>query len=161
MNTDFHIIATDMSHFEHLFNLAPEELASLGAIRKIADQQPGYPCRVSLQDAAVGEAVILTAFTHHAVTSPYQASGPVYIRKNAETAKPAVNEIPSMLRHRQLSVRAYDADAIMISSRVTGGEQLEQIIRDYFADKKVAYLHIHNAGPGCYNCAVERAAIAG
>lgn len=159
MTTDFQIIAADKNNFEQLFNLTSEELAKLGAIRKIADQHPGYPCRVSLQDAAAGEEVILTVFAHHAVRSPYQASGPVYIRKNAETAKPAINEVPSMLLHRQLSVRAYTGDAMMISSRVIPGVQLKQTIRDYFSDNKVAYLHIHNAGPGCYNCAVERVAI--
>ncbi len=156
MTTDFQIIAADKNNFEQLFNLTSEELAKLGAIRKIADQHPGYPCRVSLQDAAAGEEVILTTFAHHAVASPYQSSGPVYIRKNAETAKLAINEIPSMLLHRQLSVRAYNAGAIMISSRVTDGHKLKEVIQDCFTDAEVDYLHIHNAGPGCYNCAVQR-----
>ncbi len=156
MNTNFQVVAADKNNFEHLFNLADDELANLGVIRKVADQHPGYPCRVSLQDAAVGETIILTAFAHHAVSSPYQANGPVYIRKNAETAKPTMNEIPAMLLHRQLSVRAYNRTAMMLSSRVTDGHKLNEVIQDCFADAEVDYLHIHNAGPGCYNCAVQR-----
>jgi hypothetical protein len=34
---------------------------------------------------------------------------------------------------------------------------LEEVIARFFADPQVAYLHLHNARPGCYNCRVDRA----
>jgi hypothetical protein len=133
------------------------ELESLGARRMIVDSHPGYPCRVTLMDAPVGERVILTAFRHHDVTSPYQSAGPIFVRENAETAKTEVNEIPVMFRHRLLSIRAYDKTATMKNATVVEGSVLEETIRDFFARDSISYLQIHNAGPGCFNCTVQRA----
>jgi hypothetical protein len=62
-----------------------------------------------------------------------------------------------MFRHRLLSIRAYDAAAIMIGAEVVEGSELEAAIRRQFNNAKVSYLHIHNARPGCYNCRVMRA----
>jgi len=122
-----------------------------------ADLSPGFPCRVSLQDAQVGEKVLALSYCHHDVASPYRASGPIFIRASAETAQPGINEIPEMFLHRELSVRGYDSDAMMIAAAVTPGSSLRQIIQDIFDNPAVEYLHLHNAGPGCFNCAVVRA----
>lgn len=122
----------------------------------IVDEKPGYPCRVSLADAEVGETVLLVPFTHHDVSSPYRASGPIFVREGATTANPRAGEIPTMFRHRLLSIRGYDADAMMVSAEVVDGTDLEDNIRRLFADETVEYLHIHNARPGCYNCRVVR-----
>jgi hypothetical protein len=62
-----------------------------------------------------------------------------------------------MFRHRELSVRAYDSSGMMVGTEVVSGRELEKPIRRLFADEDVGYLHIHNAGPGCYNCRVVRA----
>ena len=121
------------------------------------DASPGFPCRVSLADAAVGERVLAFNFEHHAVDSPYRASGPVFVRADAQTATPGVNEIPEMFHHRLLSVRGYDEHAMMIAAQTTPGSELATVVRELFGNPAIRYLHIHNAGPGCYNCAVERA----
>jgi hypothetical protein len=68
-----------------------------------------------------------------------------------------VDEIPVMFAHRQLSVRAYDEAAMMVGAKVVAGCDLEATIRHLFANEIVCYLHIHNAGPGCFNCSVVRA----
>jgi hypothetical protein len=122
----------------------------------VADEKPGFPCRVSLVDAEPGEEVILVPFTHHDVGSPYRASGPIFVRVNAQTARPEVNEIPVLLRSRLLSLRAYDAAAMMVAAEVVEGKELEQHISRLFSDKRVEYLQVHNARPGCYNCEVRR-----
>jgi hypothetical protein len=108
-------------------------------------------------DAPVGEQVILMPFQHHDVISPYQSAGPIFVRENAQTAKPQVNEIPVMFHHRLLSVRAYDEVAMMKKAKVVEGRALEETIRDFFTTESISYLHIHNAGPGCFNCLVQRA----
>jgi hypothetical protein len=133
------------------------ELESHGAKRVKVDSHPGYPCRVSLMDAPVGEQAILTPFRYHDVTSPYQSAGPIFVRERAKTAKPHVDEIPVMFHHRLLSVRAYDEAAMMKEARVVEGRALEETIRDFFTTESISYLHIHNAGPGCFNCMVQRA----
>jgi len=137
--------------------MTDRELAAQGACRLLVDENPGYPCRVSLTDAALGESVILAPFRHHDVDSPYQSLGPVFVREAATTATPEVNEVPPMLRHRLLSIRAYDAGAMMKAAAVVEGRMLEDSVREYFADGNIAYLHLHNARPGCFNCLVRRA----
>jgi len=68
-----------------------------------------------------------------------------------------VGEIPAMFRHRLLSIRAYDAAAMMVGAEVVKGSELEDAIQRQYANESVSYLHIHNAQPGCYNCHVVRA----
>ncbi|PIE32285.1 MAG: hypothetical protein CSA55_03685 [Ilumatobacter coccineus] len=155
MRVKFKISAIE-NNFNHLFDLSDEELASQGAIRMVVDQKPGYPCRVSLEDAEVGEEVISLPFQHHKTASPYQASGPIFVRKNAKSADIGINEIPEMLVHRLLSLRAYDSQGMMIDARTVEGVELENEIQDILKDDSAKYIHIHNAGPGCYNCQVDR-----
>jgi hypothetical protein len=157
MNSSFQFIALPSEQFVSLHSQSDAELQAIGARRMIVDEKPGFPCRVSLADAEVGETVLLLPFTHHNVSSPYRASGPIFVRLGAKTANPAVGEIPAMFRDRLLSVRAYDAAAMMICAEVVQGSELEDTIRRLFADESVSYLHIHNAKPGCYNCSVVRA----
>ena len=62
-----------------------------------------------------------------------------------------------MLERRLLSLRAYDARAMLVTSEVVEGKRLREAIEAMFARDEVAYLHVHNARPGCFNCAIERA----
>jgi hypothetical protein len=157
MPSDFQFVALPGERFAALFSMNDTELAARGARRMTVDENPGFPCRVSLMDAPIGEAVILTPFQHHEVNSPYQAAGPIFVREAAQTAKPEINEIPLMFHHRLLSVRGYDDAAIMKAARVVAGNELEETIRRLFEKSNLAYLHIHNAAPGCFNCVVQRA----
>jgi len=157
MNTSFHFIALPHDQFAPLFNLTDSELDAVGARRMVVDEKPGFPCRVSLVDAEIGETVILLPFTHHIVSSPYQASGPIFVRKGAISAAPAVGEIPVMFNHRLLSLRGYNTAAMMVCAEVVQGSALRESLYRLFANESVSYLHIHNASPGCYNCTVLRA----
>lgn len=157
MNNSFQFIALPSEQFVSLFGQSDAELQAIGARRIIVDEKPGFPCRVSLADAEVGETVLLLPFTHHDVSSPYRASGPIFVRSGAMTANPAVGEIPAMFRHRLLSIRAYDSAAMMVAADVVKGSELEGVIHRLFANESASYLHIHNAQPGCYNCSVVRA----
>jgi hypothetical protein len=153
----FRIVALPAERFAPLFSKSDDELAALGARRMIVDDKPGFPCRVSLVDAEVGETVLLVSFLHHDVATPYRGSSPVFIRAGARTATPGPGEVPLMLRHRLLSVRAYDQAGMLLDARVAPGTELEAVIGDLFAPAQASYLHLHNAGPGCFNCAVLRA----
>jgi hypothetical protein len=123
----------------------------------IADSKPGFPCRVSLRDADIGEPVWLLHFVHHDVPGPYRGSGPIYVREQAVAAALAPGEVPELLRSRLLSLRAYDADGMLVDADVCEGTVLESLVTRLFADPSVAYLHVHNARPGCFNCRIERA----
>jgi len=153
----FRFVALPHEKFASLFGRTDAELGAAGIRRMVVDGKPGYPCRVSLADAEVGETVLLLPFAHHDVASPYRASGPIFVRQGARTATPAPGEIPEMFGHRLLSVRAYDSAAMMVAAQVIEGAGLKDAIVRVFADDRVEYLHVHNAKPGCYNATVVRA----
>ena len=69
----------------------------------------------------------------------------------------ALDEVPEQLRSRLLSVRAFDARDMMKGAEVAPGTALESVIDQLFSTPDVAYLHIHNAKPGCYAARVDRA----
>jgi hypothetical protein len=151
----FRIRGLDPALFAPLFDLSDAALAARGARRTIADEAPGFPCRVSLTDAAVGDEVILTHFEHHAVASPFRQSHAIYVRRG-ETPYDAVDAIPVMLRARLLSVRAYDDDGMLVGADVVDGTALEAGIAVRFDDPRARYLHVHFARPGCYAARVDR-----
>ncbi|MEO6968366.1 MAG: DUF1203 domain-containing protein [Rhodanobacteraceae bacterium] len=125
-------------------------------MRRVADEQPGYPCRISLTDAAPDDEVILTRYEHHAVDSPFRSSYAIYVRQG-EQRYDEVDRVPAMLRSRMLSARVFDADGILVSADLVDGSELESMIDRLFADQRAAYLHVHFAKPGCYAALVERA----
>jgi hypothetical protein len=157
VSTSFRVIALPAEPFAPLFGRSDAERLAIGARRAVADEKPGYPCRVSLADAEVGETVLLLPFTHHDVSSPYRASGPIVVRGGVTTATPAPGEIPPMLRHRLLSLRGYDAEAMLVAAEIANGSDLEVAIRRLFTSDRVSYLHVHDAVPGCTSCRVVRA----
>ena len=155
MKTNFKIKSIQKD-YSHLFEMTTSELHKIGAKHIIADTKSGYPCRVSLEDAEIDENLILFHYQHHNTASPYKSSGPIFIRKHAKKAELKVNEIPAMLNHRLLSLRIYDIEGMMIDASTLIGHKLKTKIRQIFSNQKAHYIQVHNAGPGCYNCQVDR-----
>ena len=156
----FRIHALPAAPFAGLGELSPDELAARGIQRVRADASPGYPCRVSLRDAAIGERVWLLSYAHLAVDSPYRASGPIFVRIGATEATPAPGEVPDSLRARLLSLRAYDAVHRMVAAEVCDGERVAAALERLFARAEVDIVHLHNAKPGCYAAVARRVAVA-
>ena len=151
----FRIAGVEPERFAHLFTASEAELAAAGARRVVADG-PGFPCRVSLIDAAAGEELVLVPFRHHDVESPYRASGPVYVRRDARAAARFADEVPEVLLRRLLSVRAYDQRGDLVEAEVVPGAELAPLIERWFARGEIAYLHAHNARPGCFAARIDR-----
>ena len=124
--------------------------------RMIADAKPGFPCRVSLEDAEPGERVLLVNYEHQPAHSPYRATGPIFVRESAGEAYDG-SQAPPVLRGWLLSLRAYDVDAMMVDADVVPGDDVEAALTRLFARGDSATVHIHNAKRGCYACRVERA----
>jgi len=61
-----------------------------------------------------------------------------------------------LLRNRLLSVRAYNERALMIEASTVSGDSVESVLSTQFQNEDVRFIHIHNAGPGCFNCSVVR-----
>jgi uncharacterized protein DUF1203 len=152
----FQLVALPFEPFAPLFSLSDAELAGHDARLVVATEKPGFPCRVSLADAEVGEELLLLPFAHQAARSPYRGSGPIFVRKLARRYTPAAGEIPDYVRLRLMSVRAYDASHQMIDAAVCPGESVARTILDMFENLDVAYIHLHNAKRGCFSCRVDR-----
>jgi hypothetical protein len=153
---NFKIKALSSKEFEHYFELSDAELEKQGIKRMTVDEKPGYPCRVSLEDAEIGEEVILISYEFHKTKSPYNSKGPIFIRKGIGTRELENNEIPIMLNHRLLSFRGYDKNGFMKEAITEKGINTRMVIEKIFENSEIEYIHIHNASPGCYNCEVRR-----
>jgi hypothetical protein len=152
----FQISALSTDEFSHLYGLDDESLARNRARRVKVDLKPGYPCRVTLEDADIGESVLLVNYEHLPVDTPYRSSHAIFVREGAATCSPIVNRIPEQIRIRLLSLRAFDADGMMVDADVAHGQEAEPLIQRLLDDRRVDYLHIHNAKPGCYAARVDR-----
>ena len=142
--------------FQALFDLSDDELEKRRAKRYVADSTPGFPCRVSLQDAEPGEEVILTNFVHLDSQSPFHSAHAIYVRKGATMAAPFRDRLPDMLCGRLLSIRAFDANDMLLSADVVEGELADPVIQKFFEDSSVRFLHVHFAKMGCYACRIDR-----
>jgi hypothetical protein len=153
----FRISGLPLAAFAPLFSLSDEELATRHVVRKVADRKPGFPCRVSLEDAEPGESVLLLNYEHQPASSPYRSSHAIYVRERAREAAPEIDEVPEIIRLRLLSVRAFDAPGMMVDADVVEGREVAPTIERLFHDARVAYLHLHNAKAGCFAARVDRA----
>lgn len=153
----FQIHALDAARFAPLFDLSDEELTAQRACRMTVDATPGYPCRVSLADAEVGERVILLNYLHQPADNPYRASHAIFVRENAQQTYPRMDELPEMLLHRPLSLRAFDANDWLVTAELATGQATSDAIGSIFDSEEVAYIHLHTAKLGCYLARVTRA----
>ncbi|MGB4858748.1 MAG: DUF1203 domain-containing protein [Dokdonella sp.] len=156
MTATFQLVGLAPESFESLFDLNDDELRKHGAVRRIAKESPGFPCRISLEDAEVGEELLLLSYMHQPASSPYRATGPIFIRSNVEQRHLPAGEIPNYVSGRLMSVRAYDAEDMMIEATVCEGTLVAGELERLFDDTEVAYVHLHNAKQGCFSCAVTR-----
>lgn len=147
---DFQISALDPRQFSHLFGQSADALANQGIQRMVLESNPGYPCRVSLRDADVGETVLLLNYEHQPVPGPYRSSHAIFVQEHAEQAMPKKNEVPQVFRNRLLSLRSFDASGTMVDADVVDGDRLETLIEHLLENESAEYAHIHNARRGCY-----------
>jgi len=152
----FELVGLPFEPFASLFSLRDSELRKFNARRVVAAANPGFPCRVSLADAEVGEELLLLPYAHQPAESPYKSSGPIYVRKLARQRAAGRNVIPDYVRIRVMSVRAYDAAHGMTDASVCDGADCASVIRRMFEDDAVEYIHLHNAARGCFSCAAKR-----
>jgi Protein of unknown function (DUF1203) len=154
----FRITGLPSQSFRHLYGLPDGALAEHNAKRVVASESPGFPDRIELRDAHVGESLILVNFEHQPANSPYRASHAVYVLEGAENTFDAVDTVPEVLRRRLLSLRAFDGEGMMLHADIAEGKEMEALIGTFLADEKVSYIQAHYARPGCYAARIERAA---
>jgi Protein of unknown function (DUF1203) len=153
---NFRISGLPITPFQSLLSATDEALVQQNIRVLEVDAPNAYACRIMLQDAQPGERVLLFNHAHLPSSSPYAASGPIFISRTASESASYVNEVPEQQRRRLLSVRAYDVQDMMIEAEVIEGSLLREQIERYWQNPQVSYLHVHYARQGCYACRVDR-----
>jgi Protein of unknown function (DUF1203) len=125
------------------------------ARREVAGE--GYfPCRVTLEDAAPGEVLLLTHYANHAVESPYRNAFAIYVRAEASEAADYVDSLPPVLRGRPIALRGYTANGDLHRAALALADDVDAQVCGLLEDPAVAYIDAHNAMHGCFAARIER-----
>jgi hypothetical protein len=152
----FRIQGLSPAQFQHLYGMDDEALAACGATRVVADSCPGFPDRIELRDAQPGETLLLLNFLHQPADNPYRASHAIFVREHAATQYDRVDEVPEVMLRRTISLRAFDAQGLMVDADLATGDDIAAAIERLLAGPQVAYLQAHYAKRGCYAARISR-----
>jgi len=143
--------------FAPLFGLGEAALAEQNA-RRVTAEDGRYPCRVMLEDAPVGQSLLLVNYQHQDAATPYRSNYAIYVSEAArETRRLRAGELPPVLRGRPIAVRAFDGAGMLIGAELALSDDVDAAIGRRFADPDAAYLHAHNAAHGCFAARIDRA----
>ena len=145
-----------VADFQPLFNLSDEALFERGASRYKVDACPGFPCRITLDDARPDETVLLLNFEHQPAATPYRSGHAIFVRESAQQSARFEDQIPPALARRLLSVRAFDQNQMMLDADMAEGTESRSLILRLLADPGAAYLHAHYAKRGCFAARIDR-----
>lgn len=152
----YRIRGLDPAQFSDRFAMDEGALAAALSQRLIAQPEGRYPCRVSLEDAAPGEEILLTSFTNHAVDTPYRNTFAIYVRRRAESAAEFVDRLPPVLRGRPIALRGYTRAGTLHRAALAVEDDVDVAVRDLLDDENIAYIDAHNAKHGCFAARIER-----
>lgn len=152
----YRITGLDPQTFNELRGAGKETLAIRGAVRMMAHACPGYPCRVSLIDAAIRESVLLLP---HRLgrRGPFAFSYAIFVREQAMEAASYKDEVPPVFATRLLSLRGFDGHDMVIAAALARPGQADDALRRMLDDPMISYIDVHNAIPGCFAARAERA----
>lgn len=152
----YRIRGLEPRRFRPLFDLSDEELRKRGARRVRADEHPGFPCRVTLQDAAPGETLVLLNHVSNDVDGPFRTSYGIYIREKATDAACFRDEVPPVMTVRRLALRCFDAEGMLVGAEIAERGDADGGIRQLLERPAVASIHAHSPAFGCFIAKVER-----
>jgi hypothetical protein len=141
--------------FAPLFGLEDAALAEHGVLRVIADDER-HPCRVTLDHAPLGQSLLLINYQHQDAATPYRSNYAIFVSEAAREATRFEGELPPVLRGRPISLRAFDAAGMLLGAELARDDEVTAAIERRFADPEAAYLHAHNAAPGCFAARIDR-----
>jgi hypothetical protein len=152
----YQISGLDPSPYSHLIGLSDQDLATHDAVRMTADRKPSFPCRITLDDAEVGETLLLLNHCSHEGGNPYRATHAIFVSEAATEAARFEDEIPPALDRRILSLRAFDAKGMMTDAALAQPGEADAVIRRLLSDPRVDHIDAHNAIRGCFAARIER-----
>ncbi len=153
----YRVLGLSAEPFASLSALDDAALAAQGIRRVITPPNVGYPCRITLTDVPAGTPLLLLSYEHQPANSPYRARGPIFVSEGVTQTASTQDRLPTMLEIRPLSIRAYDAEGMMVDADVVlDGRDGDALVRRLLDNPAVDYLHIHLAKRGCYAAKVVR-----
>ena len=152
----YRILGLDPAPYRSSYGLADDELARRGILRMKVSSHPGFPCRITLEDAPLGATMLLLNYVSHDVPNPYRASHAMFVTEGAERAAEFVDQVPPVLATRTLSLRGFDAEGMMADALLAQPGQTEEGIIRLFDNPIVRSIHAHNAVRGCFSAKIER-----
>ncbi len=153
----FIISGLSAEEFQPLFGLFGEALKARGVIRKTVSAKPGFPCRITLEDAEPGETVLLLNYESHKTDSPYRSSYAIFVRENATAAQTFTDDLPPVFKGRPIALRIFDKSGMLIGADLDTTGELTAKIERAFDNPDAAYIHAHNAMHGCFAAEIRRA----
>jgi hypothetical protein len=153
----FIVSGLPLETFQPLFALSDPELTERGVVRRLVGEDDRAPCRITLEEARPGQSVLLLNYEHQTAASPYRSAYAIYVNEAATATKRLQDELPRVFLGRPLALRAFNAQGFLVGAELTDYEQVRLGITRQFADPDTAYIHVHNAIPGCYAARVDRA----
>jgi Protein of unknown function (DUF1203) len=153
----FIISGLPAEEFQPLFGLSDEALKTRGVIRKTVNAKPGFPCRITLDNAEPGESVLLLNYESHKTDTPYRSSYAIFVRENATTAQTFTDELPPVFKGRPIALRIFDKGGMLIAADLDTTGDLAAKIERAFDNPDTAYIHAHNAMHGCFAAEIRRA----
>ena len=123
----------------------------------VADEHPGFPCRQCLNDAEIGEELLLVSYDPFTIDSPYRSASPIFLHRAPCTPPADRRTLPRQLTSRLLSVRSFDTRALMIDAAVVPGGELADTLTRFLGNEDADHVDVHNASRGCWAVRVERA----
>lgn len=147
----------DPAPFLPFFGLTEAELETRNMRRYRADAVPGFPCRVTLEDAPEGETLLLLNHESRGADTPYHARHAIFVREGAAAAARFVGEVPPVMRKRRLSLRGFDTDGMMVEARLVEPGEADAGLRALFENPTITEVDVHNAVRGCFSARARRA----
>lgn len=142
--------------YTHLYGLSDQELNEYGVYRYAADISPGFPDRVEMRDAELGETLLLVNHASMDRDTPYKTSHAIFVLEGAQESYRSQNTIPQVMHRRLLSLRAFDASGMMLGAELAQGDAISDVADRFLDNPAVDSIHAHYALRGCYAGLIKR-----
>jgi hypothetical protein len=152
----YRIQGLSADRFRPLFGCSDAELAAQGVTRVQADSKPGYPCRITLEDAEAGEDLLLLSHEHQPAQTPYRSAYAIYVRERATEAADFVDTLPPVFAGRTVALRGFDLGGMLQAALLAEAADVEPGINTLLGRADVAYIHAHGAAYGCFLARIDR-----
>lgn len=152
----FVVTGLDPEPFAHLYGLSDAALKEHGAYRYTADSSPGFPDRVEMRDADIGETLLLLNHSSMDKDTPYKTSHAIFVREGAEVRYQKADVVPSVMHRRPLSLRAFDSAGMMLDAALAEGDAIATTVQRLLDNLSVDCIHAHYALRGCYAGLITR-----